>query len=111
MTTIRIEVLDQPSRSKGWARYAAAYNGAAIVSTSTGNEWIGGTTKEGDAPEGETIEVTSQVQLMVGARRRKETNTETYRMIVAAGEVTEIYHRPGSQGQKLRITGARMMEG
>lgn len=110
MNTIKIEVTDQPSRSKGWARYAASQDGRRVVETTTGNEWIGSTTKEGQAEAGSIIEVRSQVQLSVGkgAYGRKETSTESYKLIVDDGAVAEIVHKPGSQGQTLRITGARL---
>jgi len=111
MSTIKIEVISHPSRSKGWARYAVNQAGRNVVETTTGNAWVGGTTKEGQAVTGSGIEVRSQVTLNVGkgGRARKESYTQYYRMIVEEGVVTEIDHSPGSQGQLLRITGARLV--
>lgn len=107
-TKIKIEVLESPSNSKGWARYAVNQGDRKVVSTATGNEWVGKTTKEGEAEEGSAITLRSQVMLRVGkgGRQREETDTQTHQLIVKEGASCEILHRPGSQGQTLRVTGA-----
>ncbi len=112
MNTIKIEVTDSPSNSKGWARYAVSQDTRKVVQSTTGNEWVGKTTKEGVAEEGSFIRVRSQVMLRVGKGRhaREEVTTREYLMVVQTGAVSEINHRPGSQGQTLRVTGARLAD-
>lgn len=109
---ITVEVIDQPSRSKGWARYAVSLNGAAIITSTTGNRWVSSTTKQAEVEPGAIIEVESQIQLAVGKGHyaRKETTSRTYRLQVAEGQTAEMSHKPGSQGQTLRVTGARLLE-
>jgi hypothetical protein len=103
-----------PSRSKGWARFTARVNGASVLATKSGTEY--GSGREGDTrvtvplAAGAVITLQCQVALMVGTghRRRQERYSETYRLVVGEGETADVEYRPGSQGLRLSVSGARL---
>lgn len=109
---IKLEILDTPSRSKGWGRAALLNDdtGIPVIRSNTGNEWVSGTSYVGEAEDGSILRLRLQVQLNVGkgARSRKETSLDETILVAEAGAVAEIGHKPGSQGIKVRITGARV---
>ena len=107
--TMRIEILDTPSKSKGWGRYRVTSNGAPVVTSSTGNAWVS-SSQVAALADGETLTVEMDVMLRVGKgyRSREERSQRTVTLIADAGETCTIDHRPGSQGIFLRFHGARI---
>ena len=109
MSAITFSILSTPRRSKGWARYAAAnQNGCKIIQSTTGNEWVS-SDKSCDAEQGSLIVIRVQVMLRVGKNRtaREEISTETHTLIAEDGAMCDIELRPGSQGVRIGIFGAR----
>lgn len=103
---IQIEILSKPSNSKGWARYAAQQNGTRIIESRTGNQWVGAD-HEGDAATGDIL-LTSQVMLREGKYNKETVYTREHKLVADEAATCEIEHKPGSQGLRLRITGARL---
>jgi hypothetical protein len=112
MNKVKIEILKNVSRSKGWGRYSVTEPNtmAPLILSRTGNEWQSGAAGAGtkEAELAGPLLLTMQVMLKVGSgfRARQEITTVTHPLIAKEGEVVEITHRPGSQGLTLRITGA-----
>lgn len=106
---VKFSILDTPSNSKGWARYAVGQDGRKVIESNTGNEWVS-SDKSGDAEQGSTITLRSQVMLRVGKGRtaREEIDTETFTLVIENGAECEIEHKPGSQGMRIAISGARL---
>lgn len=102
-TPIRYEILDKPSNSKGWARYSAPG-----VQSRTGNEWVSAPHNGDICDNGTPFELRTQVQLRKARGGQHPLSTDTYRLVAMANECCEIEHRPGSQGLRLRIWGARL---
>jgi hypothetical protein len=98
---IRIEIIDQPSRSKGWARYRGAG-----VSSRTGNPWVSASREGGVYSDGAVVEITTQVRLRKSRGGQHPLSTMTHRLVAAPGQVCMIEHRPGSQGLALKVYGA-----
>lgn len=109
MSEVKFHIMDKPSNSKGWGRYSVNQDGRKIIQSNTGNEWVS-SDKAGNAEVGTQIALKTQVMLRVGknARAREEISTETFALIVEDGASCEIHFRPGSQGLKLAVTGARL---
>lgn len=108
MTTVEFHIADQPSRSKGWARYAASTSTGNLITSRTGNSWVSAD-HSGEAADGTVIELTCEVELNTGKgrRARRERSSQQYQLVAEAGSSCEIEFRPGSQGLRLAITGAR----
>lgn len=108
MSAVAVSILDKPSNSKGWGRYAVDQDGRKVVESRTGNQWVSAN-HAGDAQPGSQITLTMQVMLRVGnsGRQREEVSKEIHTLIVEDGASCEIEFRPGSQGLRLAITGAR----
>jgi hypothetical protein len=85
--TIQFQPINQPSSSKGWARFSAKSEGKPVIESRNGNEWVSAP-HVGQVEPGSKIIVTVQTQLNHGKGRtaRKETLTETYTLIAAEGE-------------------------
>lgn len=109
MNTVKFQLLDTPSRSKGWGRYSVSQSDRKVIESTTGNHWVS-SSKEGAAEAGSIIELTAQVMLRVGKgyTAREEIKSQIIRLIVEDGATHEIYFRPGSQGIRIGITGARL---
>ncbi len=80
---MKFEIISQPSRSKGWARYEVSQGDDGVVVVST------------------------QVALREGKLRRETVYAREFRLTPDEAETCELEHRPGSQGLLLRVTGAR----
>lgn len=106
MATIKIEIISQPSRSKGWSRYSLKQGATRIIESRTGNEWVSAD-HEGQAEGDATL--TMQVCLREGRNNKETVYPKTVTLRPADGTVSEIEHRPGSQGMRLRITGAEVV--
>lgn len=108
MNIVKIEVVDMPSHSKGWARYSLTgpSNDEPIQTARTGNRWMSANMRE-IAAEGPML-LTIQVMLRVGKGHtfREEITTKKYELYAKDGEMLEVMNKPGSQGMVLRITGA-----
>lgn len=109
---IRIAILGNLSHSKGWGRYRcqlAGVDGPAgrVVKSSTGNEWVSAG-HEGAVSEGARVVLTAQVQQVTGRMNKRETTSASWTLVAAPGESCEVEHRPGSQGIRLRVDGARV---
>jgi hypothetical protein len=114
MNTVKIEILDNVSHSKGWGRYSVTdpSTDAPLITTSTGNRFCSGAAGAGtkQAEMQGPLLVTMQVMLRVGKgyTAREEIKTQKIALIAKDGEVVEVKCKPGSQGIALRITGARL---
>lgn len=102
MTAINIEILSNPSTSKGWARYSAP---GAAVRSNTGNQWVSAD-HSGEVAEGAEFVLTTQVCLITGKAKRKEITTEEVRLVAREGASCVVSNIPGSQGLRLAISGA-----
>jgi hypothetical protein len=110
MVAVSIKISSKPSSSKGWGRYALALSSCqAIVTSSSGNEWVSAP-HAGEAAEGAELALKIQVMLKIGKTKRQEITTETHALVAAEGESCEVDLTPGSQGLRLSITGARLVE-
>lgn len=113
LVALRFELVSKPSNSKGWARYAASIagdGGARVVASRTGNEWVSAS-HAGSAPAGVELDVRLQVMLRIGRSKQEQISTETYRLVAAEGASTDLELRPGSQGLRVRVEGARLIGG
>jgi hypothetical protein len=109
MTKITIEILSQPSKSKGWARYQVRRaDGTPVVESNTGNPWVSAG-HSGEAEDAAAMTLVMDVLLRVGKNRtaREERSQSEVELVAAAGETCEVEYRPGSQGIRLRVSGAR----
>jgi len=109
---IVFEVLDTPSKSKGWARWQAIrMDGNSVMDTATGTVFgsgrIGDTRKTVSLPPGTVVDILVDIELITGKNRRKELTRATVPVVVAPGETFDVREYPGSQGLKLRVTNAR----
>jgi hypothetical protein len=111
---ITFQFMAIPNRSKGWARFRALVEGDDVLDTASGTPWGSGrvddTRHTRPLPPGTGIDVEMHVELIVGKNRRKEFSRETIRLVVEPGASAEVEHRPGSQGLRLAVTGARAVD-
>jgi hypothetical protein len=110
--TITITHHDQPSRSKGWARYRLTAAGRPVIYSQTGNEWLAfgsGSTlvkpRTCAVANGARLRLEVEVQLREGRAARATTYTHTVTLSADGGD-SRIRFRPGSQGAELSIAGA-----
>lgn len=98
-------ILNTPCKSKGWARYACSKAG---IQSRTGNPFVYAE-HEGKADPGTVLTVDIQVGLRVGkgASSREEQSERTFTLVADDWGVCDIEYKPGSQGMKLRVVGAR----
>lgn len=74
-----LRITHQISKSAGWGRYkVVGSNGAPIVRSSTGNEWLY-SDKDVDVADGEAVVVTLQTQ------ERRTKWMENYRLVAGEG--------------------------
>ena len=103
--TITLRITDTPSRSKGWGRAKLTGPRGAVISSNTGNEWVGGACPyHGEAVEGDVLELTLEVRT-----RREERSQETHLLRVVPGAGTRAGCRPGSQGIRVEVVGAELV--
>lgn len=109
MIGIGITIIDQPSRSKGWARYKVTdAAGVPVMTSSTGNEWMSAP-HGGEFEPGAVLTLVIECELITGKGRaaRRVRSAEAVALIVTDGAEDTVQYRPGSQGMTLRVTGAR----
>lgn len=112
MTTIRAEILTTPSRSKGWGRYRVEGANGPVMESRTGNQWLSAN-HSAEVEDGAAILIEMDVELSVGkggGYARKERSQRQVRLVAAEGESVEVEHRPGSQGIRVRLHGARLAD-
>lgn len=108
MSSITVEIVSTISKSKGWGRYSLQGANGYVVRSSTGNHWIS-SDKTGEAEQGATLQLATQVQEKTGSGR-KDTWTQETALVVEEGASCEVEYRPGAQRLVLRVTGARLAE-
>lgn len=107
MSAVSITVVDQPSKSKGWARYALSVAGSPVLKSSTGNRWVSAS-HSGEAQDGAELVLEVETMNRQGKMSREERRTERFTLIVDAAATAEIESRPMAQGMRLRVAGARV---
>jgi len=110
MTTIEFKLIDKPSNSKGWGRFSASVNGAAIIQSRTGNEWVSAN-HSGESEDGAEIVLTCQIMNRIGKRKTEEITKQEYRLIVESGATADVDCRPTgvAQGMRIEVNGARLI--
>jgi hypothetical protein len=107
--TVQFNLLKTPSNSKGWARYKASVDGAKLIASRTGNEFVSAS-HAGETAEGVLITLTTDMMLRVGKGRtaRETRQGDTYRLIADPAAKCEI----GNCVSHLHIVieGARLAE-
>lgn len=106
MTTVKFTLNDKPSNSKGWGRYSVSQGDRRVIESRTGNQWVSAS-HEGQAEAGSEIVLTAQVMLREGKYNKETIYSEVTKLVVAEGATAEIYYRPGSQGIRITVEGAR----
>lgn len=111
--SVTLQITDSPSRSKGWGRAKLTGPTGPVITSNTGNEWVGGAPiYTGSATEGDELQLTLECMLNVGqsqGTRREERSAETYRLIASPCAAAHVVFRPGSQGITVEITGAELV--
>ena len=102
--TIQFDLLNKPSNSKGWARYAAAVEGKPVIMSRTGNQYVSAS-HAGDVEPGAKIALTIQTMLRHGKGRtaREEIDTDKLTLVAEPGATSEYR----DQYVHVAITGAR----
>lgn len=109
MNTVKIEVVNMPSHSKGWGRFSLVNPErpkTPIQTSRTGNEWMSADMREVEASGPMLLTIQVMLRVGKGSRGREEITKLEIPLIAKEGETLEVEHRPGSQGMKLLITGA-----
>lgn len=105
---LKFEITGKPSNSKGWSRYSAQsdHDQSPVVTSNTGNKFIS-SDKEASVLPGHKFTITHQVMLKEGKYNKETVYTKHTQMIADPNHTEEIEFKPGSQGLKIKIHGAR----
>jgi len=88
--TVKFTLATMPSSSKGWARYkAAAVDGANLIESRTGNEWVSAP-HDGETVEGAEFCVDSQTMLKTQKTRTGTLYARRHRLVAEAGATCRI---------------------
>jgi hypothetical protein len=108
MSQVQFQLIDKPSSSKGWGRFAAKSGDAIVLRSRTGNEWVSASHDSDDLEQGAAVKLTCQTMNKVGKFKKEQIETETFDLVVEDGAECEIESRPMAQGMRLKVVGARL---
>jgi hypothetical protein len=100
MATIKIEIIHQPSRSKGWGAYKCELLG----------DRLNYSTKEVEAEFGAKVEVAVWAMNRTGSgKETKKCEKATFEVSGSVDDVVTLMVKPGSQDCEIKVTGVQQI--